>query len=71
MTITVENYANFDQKFEVINNIRIMSIKGIKDTFLQYFSPTRLQLGAIEKFGKILTSGLVQTYLVIQTMSHC
>ena len=63
MTITIENFANFDQKFDVINNLIILL--SIKDTcFGSILAQQWLQMGIIGKFEKILTSGLVYIYLV-------
>ena len=73
MTIVTKKFANFDQNFDVINNVIILL--RIKDTFFDsILAQQLLQMSTKEKFGKIVTLGLVQTYLVaipIQDVSPC
>ena len=51
MTIRIENFANFDLKFDIINNVMILL--SIKTHFEQHFSPAMASMGTIGKSKKV------------------
>ena len=62
MTITIENFANFDQNDDIINYVIIfLSVRAHFDSIL---AQQWLQMGTIGKFEKMLTSGLVHMSLM-------
>ena len=55
MTSIIENFVDFDQKFDFINNVIIFL--SIKDIFEGFLAPQWFQMGTIEKFETFGTHG--------------